>query len=529
MEAETYLSNGYGLRIALEERAVGWARLGQLARVWQPLRLKGTLVSPDVGTPFLAATQVFDIRPVPRKWLALERTSNASGRYLTEGTIVVTCSGAVGRATLAHAPHADTLISHDLLRVEAREPEQRGWLYAYLRSPQARAMMSGAQYGHIIKHLEISHLDALPVPVVKDGIAADFQKRTQAILDLRNKAHRLALDAEERFEKALGPLKVKDWGEEGFAIRASALFKTRRRLEATPHNPGVAAIRRHLAKNGSGFSRLRDSSFDVWLPTRFRRVPAEDGVWFLDSGDLFEANPDLTKKIAEADFGDPYKGRVKPGWLLLARSGQTYGINGSVILSSAALEDKVISDHVIRIAPREGANIRTGYLYTALSHPTLGRPLVKSLAYGSSIPEIDPSDFAEMEIVRLSIREEAAIADLAEASAAERARADVLERALAEDAGKLLERFLAGDMLPFVTTMPAVITNRPSGHPGALPEHARVRLLHDVPKAGVRAGETGAIVHVYGDGEGYEVEFIKGRERPVVLTVEAADVEAAEE
>ena len=67
MEAETYLSTGYGLRLALEERAAGWVPLSQLARVWQPLRLKGTLVPKSVGTPFLAATQVFDMRPVPRK------------------------------------------------------------------------------------------------------------------------------------------------------------------------------------------------------------------------------------------------------------------------------------------------------------------------------------------------------------------------------------------------------------------------------------------------------------------------------
>jgi hypothetical protein len=207
-----------------------------------------------------------------------------------------------------------------------------------------------------------------------------------------------------------------------------------------------------LAKNGNGFFKLRESGFDVWLPTRFRRVPAQNGVWFLDSADLFETNPDITKRIAESDFGDPHKGRVKVGWLLLARSGQTYGINGSLMLATAALEDKVVSDHVIRVAPTKDAAIRVGYLHTALSHPSLGRPIVKSLAYGSSIPEIDPGDFAEMEIVRLSAREEAAIADLAEEAAAERAHADVLERELAEDAGKLIEKFLAGDLSSFVIT-----------------------------------------------------------------------------
>lgn len=312
--------------------------------------------------------------------------------------------------------------------------------------------MNSAQYGHIIKHLECEHLNALPVPVVREKIAANFQNKSQAILNLRNRAYNLTIEAESLFEEALGTLKVKDWGEAGFEIRASCFFTNRRRLESIPHSPGVSATYRHLAKHGIGFATLRDSGFDVWLPTRFRRIPAEDGIKFLDSGDIFEINPDISKKIAETNFGDQYNGRIKTGWLLLARSGQTYGINGSVTLTTPALEGKIISDHVIRIAPRKNAGMRVGYIQIALSHPVFGRPLVKSLAYGSSIPEIDVSDFSAMKIVRLAANVENSIADLAEKSAAERASADVLELEIAEEAGKYIERFLAGDQQPFKIT-----------------------------------------------------------------------------
>lgn len=166
MEAETYLSSGFAFRTAIESKRGGWARLATVARVWMPGRLKGIQVSRDFGTPFLAATQVFDIRPVPRKWLSLDRTEDAASRFVTPGMILVTCSGSVGRATLAYAPHERTLISHDLLRVESMDASQHGWLYAYLHAPQTRAMTVGAHYGHIIKHLETSHLEALPIPTV---------------------------------------------------------------------------------------------------------------------------------------------------------------------------------------------------------------------------------------------------------------------------------------------------------------------------------------------------------------------------
>ena len=62
------------------------------------------------------------------------------------------------------------------------------------------------------------------------------------------------------------------------------------------------------------------------------------------------------------------------------------------------------------------------------AHPVLGRPLVKALAYGSSIPHIEASDVSSFEFVRLPKAEESAIADLSEKAADRRAKADVLER-----------------------------------------------------------------------------------------------------
>ncbi len=207
----------------------------------------------------------------------------------------------------------------------------------------------------------------------------------------------------------------------------------------------------------------------------------------------------------------------------MARSGQIYGINGNVAFSTIAYDGLVASDDLLRIAPTASATMRSGYLYIALSHPALGRPLVKSLAYGSSIPHIDGEDLLGLEIVRLSKDEENTIADLAEESAADRARADVLERELAEDAGKLIEKFLAGDMVSFVTTMP-IIQQTELVSPTALPEHSRVRLLRAMPKVDLTKGAEGTIVHVYEEG-GYEVEFLSGLTRPVVLTLEADEIE----
>jgi len=56
-------------------------------------------------------------------------------------------------------------------------------------------------------------------------------------------------------------------------------------------------------------------------------------------------------------------------------------------------------------------------------------------------------------------------------------------------------------------------------------EHERVVLLAAIRDEGLEAGDVGTIVHVYGDGRGYEVEFVAldGHTR-AVATVEADQV-----
>jgi Domain of unknown function (DUF4926) len=55
-------------------------------------------------------------------------------------------------------------------------------------------------------------------------------------------------------------------------------------------------------------------------------------------------------------------------------------------------------------------------------------------------------------------------------------------------------------------------------------EHERIVLTKDVPAEGLLAGDVGTVVHVYRDGQAYEVEFVTlDGQTAAVVTVEAAD------
>lgn len=423
LEAESYLTDGYILRQRIEK--LGSTNLEILSGVWQPGRLKGIQVGREKGLPFLAATQVFDMRPTPRKWLSPSHTPDVDDRYVKNGWILVTCSGSVGDAIIAHEPHDKIVISHDLMRIVPKSAADRGYLYAYLRTHYARAMMRSTKYGNVIKHLAPEHLQVIPVVEAGESTKATLKSAIDRCFALRNESYALAVAAENEFAAAVGAVDVAS-AEIGFPVSARSLFHKARRLDAYSYNPAAAAALKALSKSGRTIDSLERISKRVFGVPRFKHVYTRAGIPYLDSEELFKINPELSKFIPAQAKADAEAYYVDSGWLLMACSGQIYGLNGSVALATAWHEKKIVSNHVLRIVPDEG--VRAGYIQVALSHPSLGRPLVLREAFGTSIPEIDSAALKEMPIVRMGDLEDS-IADKTERAAALRAISDGLENA----------------------------------------------------------------------------------------------------
>lgn len=176
--------------------------------------------------------------------------------------------------------------------------------------------------------------------------------------------------------------------------------------------------------------------------TRFKRFYGSGGIPYLSADEIFTTNPSENRQILvspDENYRDYF---VQPGWLVMACSGQVYGLNGAAALVTEHHTNTFFSHDLIRIIPDE-SKIRAGYLLVALTHRTHGRPLLIRAAYGTSIPHLDPGDVAEFPVVRLGKEEESAIADLAERAATSRAEAEALERRLSAEAGQLIDKFIA--------------------------------------------------------------------------------------
>jgi hypothetical protein len=59
-------------------------------------------------------------------------------------------------------------------------------------------------------------------------------------------------------------------------------------------------------------------------------------------------------------------------------------------------------------------------------------------------------------------------------------------------------------------------------------QHAQAALLRSLPSLGLKPGDVGVVVHVYNQGEAYEVEFMNPDGSTLgVATVDARDVRLA--
>ena len=442
MEAEGLLASGFVTRMAIESKRAGWVRLEEIARAWQPPRLRGIQVDPEFGTPYLAATQVFDRPPMPRKWLSLEQTDHVQELFVSPGTIIVTRSGTVGRTTLPRKRLEGILISDDLLRVEPKDGSHWGWLYAYLRAPSVIGMMQAAHYGHVVKHLEVEHLHRLPVVHIDARAQLTFTKKVQRIADNRNRAEDLMAEANELLASAFRLPRSKANHSTHRIARLADVSSGRRRLEGSFHAAHVRSLVRRLDRHGRRVERLGDIVTRVWWMERMSRTFGEGGVPYMSADDLFSISRISEKRVLIDPIPNHEKFFVNEGWILMARSGQIYGMNGSVVLATKHDESYFFSDDLIRIAPRSDA-VRPGYLFAYLGHPALGRVLVQRTAYGSSVPHIDPGDVEDIPVGRLTAKQENVISELADEASRLNAEAAELERAIGRQADEVLNKFLA--------------------------------------------------------------------------------------
>lgn len=329
LEASTYLRDGYGF-VRLANQCDNHKRLGDLADIWQPSRLTGYTVPEGKGLPFFTAGQVFEDFPRVRKWLAAPFVPQADSRFVKQDWLLLSRSGVVGNVTAVYPHHLNKVITDDLLRIEPKDQDEYGWLYAYMKTDFFKQIARASQYGHMIKHIEVAHANEFPVIMPDAATRKAIGDKAAEAVRLRGEAWKLRDDAFETIERAIGH---EGGGTNTSTIRGevrlSQILERRSRLDADSYCGQINAIDALLERCAT--DKLKDLVSDVYLLPRVARTFGTGGVPFATPSDLFDVNAKPAKHIYAKLIPNHEAFMLKPGELLMVRSGQKYGLLGRVM------------------------------------------------------------------------------------------------------------------------------------------------------------------------------------------------------
>lgn len=128
------------------------------------------------GIPIFMASQMLNYNPIPQKFISNKTKANLAGLTLKEGQIVITCSGSIGFCSIVTETLKDKVFSHDLIRIECNNPNEIGYVYAFLKTKIGHKIITTSNYGSVVTHIEPEHLANVLIPNLPDKIKEETNK-----------------------------------------------------------------------------------------------------------------------------------------------------------------------------------------------------------------------------------------------------------------------------------------------------------------------------------------------------------------
>lgn len=351
--------------------------------------------------PMLTPSQIINIYPKGDKFLSQSFCSKTPDWFVKSGEILLTCSGTIGNVSLVTNTLKDKCISQNLIRIVPKNTDDIGYIYSYLKSKPCQLFLTRSNYGAVIKHIDPSHLDTVPIPNAPVEIKRKINNLILSSYQLRDESNILIDNATQLLVDELNlpdihDFEVNDYKKnapvETYSVKLSDLNG---RADASYHIPIVDAIIEHLQKNADEVTTVGDEriSSGIILPGRFKRVYVDEvfGRVFIGGKQLGELDPTNKKYLSNSKHNKRIieELEISENTTLITRSGTI----GKVAMVPKHWEHWVTSEHIIRVVPssREIA----GYLNVFLASD-YGNALIKRFTYGSVVDEIDDNHVSQI-------------------------------------------------------------------------------------------------------------------------------------
>lgn len=367
---------------------------------------KRILTTKENGTPFLSAGEMYDFRPVTKKYLS-PAMKKLPELMAPEGSLLMSRSGTVAIPLLVSARLSKYAASDDALRIFPGELPS-GYLYAYLSSWIGKALVSKQQYGSTVKHLESKHLVSTECPVLPVDEQKAIHLEILKAYALRDEANALLDSTGELLHNELGlPVfdenlvpylgapqdKLSNLPEmphpKAFSIKASELAE---RFDGSYHVP-IANTAVKILKTGIyATERLTQLVSEIVVAPRFKRiyVPREYGIPLLQGSHLPQMRIQDLKYISLTQQKNLENWIIRKDWVLVTCSGTI----GRVGLVTSRQDQWAASQHILRILPNF-AKGHPGYIAAFLMSP-YGQHQILAKTYGGVVDEITSDDTGQI-------------------------------------------------------------------------------------------------------------------------------------
>lgn len=352
--------------------------------------------NPDFGIPYIPASIMLRTDPLASaKLLSVNSNTNIEKLALHPRMILLSSAGTIGNVLYINRSLQGTVGSQDIIRVVADESRiMPGYLYTYLSSPIARAIIERAAYGAVVSRIEPKHIENLPIPRLESHIENKVHDLIEEVALRRTEASEMLDDLVSVFNQEILGIpdnyRIQLHNDRSFYCGNSTLKNTFR-LDAF-HHVGYTTELKGFLKPGPF---LKDIA-TVFLPGPFKRMyVGASGIPYLSGVDVYQYKPRPRLWLSPRQPELRELILQQKGVVLVQADGQRYGLIGRPAYTDESLVGAALSNHLVRILPK--SEDLGGYIFLFLSTEAGRRELLRH-SYGTSIPTLPVSAFQNLVI-----------------------------------------------------------------------------------------------------------------------------------
>lgn len=375
-EGKHYLNNSSYLSLQLEKNEKQCCALSSLAEVFNPPVFKRQFCkNTPRAVPYFQSS---DVQAASERSTVYIYKGQAQSLNLLvkENDILVTGFGTIGNTRLVSKFQDGACYANNVCRI--RTTEHTGFIYAFISGKYGKAQLNTNASGSVVRYIESPGIKKILVPIFSETFQQDVDNLVQEATRLREKAIDELKEAHKMIEQMFD--NVSKTKKNNVSIR-SILSSHNKRFEAFYHVSENRSVYNFIIENFK-YKTLGELTSRIFRPGIFKREYVTNGITFLGGADILMTIPNSEKKLSFRQVKNMPTLTIKKDWILVTCGGTI----GNTVLVDNQLEKCVVSQHVMRVVPKD--DVKKGYIYALLSS-RVGKELITLFSTGSVIPQIE--------------------------------------------------------------------------------------------------------------------------------------------